>query len=73
MNPVAARLATFVFWSLIAATVSALAWRWFGNTLPDFVPGVLAALGVAYGVFIIAMNERAERRETSAASSKEVA
>ena len=73
MNPVAARLATFVFWSLIAATLAALAWRWFGNTLPDFVPGVIAALAVAYGVFIIAMNERTERRETSAASARESA
>jgi len=71
VNPIAAGLASFVFWSFIVATVSAIAWRWLGNALPGYVSGVLGSLGVAYGACIIAMNERAERNETRAASASE--
>ena len=70
MSVKAAFLATFAFWSLVTATAAAIAWRWFGNELPAYASAVLATLGVAYGILIIAVNEREERpssRTTSAA------
>jgi len=59
MRSSAASLATFAFWCLMTATIAAMAWRWFGNALPGYASATLAMLGMAYGILIIAMNERA--------------
>ena len=70
MSAKAAILAKFAFWSFVAATTAAIAWRWSGNELPEYASAVLGTLGVAYGILIIAMNQREERpssRVTSAA------
>jgi len=70
VNARPAILTKFAFWSLVAATSAAIAWRWSGNELPEYASAVLGTLGVAYGILIIAMNQREERprsRETSAA------
>jgi len=61
MKPTPARIATLFFWLLIVSTGFVLAWRYAGNPVHSGIQGVLAALGIAYGICIIAMNARSNK------------